>query len=139
MSLPYETPASTAASTQSQKSQQSPHGQQGPQNARNPIGRISLIIAIATQIGSLIWFAAQQFIVVAGTLEPSSFSAMLVARSVIVGVLSLAAVVTGGIGLAIPRRPRVAAAVGLALGASMLLTIVVGAIVAPIAASVASI
>ena len=95
----------------------------------NPAGRVSLILAISVVIVGLIQQALSYFLPLLFSNLAMGYSTLGVAFagiSLVVGVLSAVALITGIIGLRRVGAPKAAAGAGTAIGASSLLSVLVG-------------
>jgi len=97
---------------------------------RNPIGVAALTVAVVVVVLGLI----QQVIALLAPLlayqagaGAQSLGAVFAVFAVIIGLIALVALVLGIIGLLLRDRPRGPAAAGAAIGASTLLSVIVGA------------
>ncbi|MBI5161682.1 MAG: hypothetical protein HY996_09770 [Micrococcales bacterium] len=110
-----------------------------PDRARNPVGRAALIVALVlVTVGS-----AQQVLAVLAPvilarqgLSISAYGLLLAPGGIAVGLLGVAAVILGILGLTRPASPREAAAAGLAIGANALLALLISPLAGLIASAV---
>lgn len=123
----YAQPAQTQPSY-AQPAPQPPFGDgataTGSVPARNTIGLIALLLGIVVLISSTVSLLAQAAVIASG--DYNSLAVVNTVTATVEGVLALAAVVCGGIGLALKGRSKAMAGIGLGIGVCALWVVLGG-------------
>ncbi|QJW37974.1 hypothetical protein [Cellulosimicrobium protaetiae] len=126
MSSPQTGPETWRSPAQPAYGAPSPEPAPAPGARRSPLAVASFVTGVATVLVGAVVTLAVPFVLSSSGYSPTSVSVLQLVNGVVVGLLGLAAVITGAVVL-VQRQPGTAlAAAGTALGASALLGVLLG-------------